>query len=68
MWETILGILVICLGAYEIKSTIKYFHGIKDDGNESTSPFALITIYFSLFFGGVLLVSGMGLALHLMLN
>lgn len=51
-----LGILFLALAVWQFAVTWRHFHFLKAKGNQNTSPFAMVSLWFSFVFG-VLMVS-----------
>jgi len=61
LWETIFGILAVLLGIYQIFNSYKYIKTIQKVGNKTTSYFVGYAVWYSFFFGLLILILGIAL-------
>lgn len=57
-----MGMLSSLVGCLQIFMTYRYFKIIKTKGDETTSPFIMVTLWSSLIFGITILLMGIALA------
>lgn len=64
MVESIVGVVCILLSMFQFYATYKNFTEVKNNGNKNTSYFIGFSIWYSLFFGIILLGVGISLVFH----
>lgn len=62
---TVIGVIFIIIGFYQLYAVIGYFKFLKKHGNSSTSPFSLFGLWTSLMFSLLTIGIGFGAVFHL---
>lgn len=59
------AVIAFALGIFEFYQTRQYTRYITHHGGAGTSPFALITVFTSGVFGGLMIIGGVGILIHM---
>jgi hypothetical protein len=58
IWAVVIGVVMITLAIYQIIALRNYFKQVKNNGNSSTSPFVMTSMWNLVIFIGFLLLVG----------
>lgn len=58
IWAVVIGVVMITLAIYQVMALRKYFKQVKANGNSSTSPFVMTSMWDSIIFIGFMLIVG----------
>ncbi|BDZ32177.1 hypothetical protein RA086_13090 [Lactiplantibacillus sp. WILCCON 0030] len=65
IFQIIICLVLVLLGAYQINASTKYFRQLKLAGNATTSNFALLALWDGFIFGLIFILGGISMMLGL---